>query len=168
MSFHWAIDSFLFQPCYCRFASVWDHCPVVWPNLDQALAFRQMILHLSLEYFGIQKRSCSTQWQRGVQVLWVQTTQTITPTTTVVCLTVEMRCWYEHRAVLICCVWFASNMVVCIMAKHLHFGLVFPKLFCFVQKQLCCRVLYGEKRLSLGRVSQTNNTYSVFIWLCYH
>ncbi|MEE6527760.1 hypothetical protein FKM82_029362 [Ascaphus truei] len=71
--------------------------------------------------------------------------------------------WYEVF-VLICCVWFSPNVALCIMTKHLHFGLVCPKdivpeVLWFVQMQLCkhkpcCHFLFREKRLSPGNPSK--------------
>ena len=70
--------------------------------------------------------------------------------------------WYE-AFVLICCVWFSPNVLLCVMTKHLHFGLVSPKdivpeVLWSVQMQLCitklcCHVLFGETRLSLSALN---------------
>ncbi|MEE6509716.1 hypothetical protein FKM82_027428 [Ascaphus truei] len=71
--------------------------------------------------------------------------------------------WYEVF-VLICCVWFLPSVALCIVAKHLHFGLIcrkdiVPEVLWFVQMQLCkpkpcCHVLLREKRLCPGNPSK--------------
>lgn len=55
----------LLKICCCA----WTHCPVAWHNLSQALAVGQIGSHLTLEYFGIQRRL--TRWLHGAQVLLV-------------------------------------------------------------------------------------------------
>lgn len=46
----------------------WDHRPAARPNFSQG----QMASHVTLEYFGIQRRSSSTQWLQGLQVLYLK------------------------------------------------------------------------------------------------
>ena len=41
---------FFFYPPFCLDICF---CPVSWPSFSQALAVRQMAMHLALEYFGI-------------------------------------------------------------------------------------------------------------------
>ena len=70
---------------------------------------------------------------------------------------------------LISCVWFSSNVLLCIMTKH-YFGLICPKdtgleVLWFVQMQLklCCQVLFNEKRLSL--INLPNKPYFFIFFL---
>ena len=113
------LDSFLCHTFCCRSA-----------GFSPALAVGQMASHLNLEYFGIQRSSWWTQRSCGCR-----TSPNHQPSTTV------LDSWYEVF-VLICCVWFPPNVLLCIRTKHLHFGLVCPKdivpeVLCFVQMQLC-------------------------------
>lgn len=67
--FYWAIAKlwfffFLLQICCC----VLDHCLVAWHNLGQVLAVGDAAAHLSLENFGIQRLSWSTQFLQSSQV----------------------------------------------------------------------------------------------------
>ncbi len=67
---------------------------------------------------------------------------------------------------------FSPNVTLCIMAKHLHFGLVCSKgivleVFWFVQMQLCkpklsCHVLFRKKRLSSDNPFKRGHTCLVW------
>jgi len=65
-------------------------------------------------------------------VLWLQNKTKSSPVHAWESVGVMLKCC-------ICCIWFSSNVALCIMAKHLHFGLVCPNniVLWFVQMQLC-------------------------------
>lgn len=104
---HWF---FRFQTLCCRFCELWcarDHCTVAWPSLGKTLAVRLMVSHLTLECFLIERSSCSTQWLK--------------PTSSPLHHQVWQLVWGVCANVLCLVFW------NCILAKHLHCGLISPK-----------------------------------------
>jgi len=99
-----------------------------------------MASHLTQEYFGIQRRSWWTQWLQGTQVLWLQNTPKSSA--------LHHRAWQMEQCVcadLVCL--FFPYVLLCIMTKHLHFGLVspeniVPEVLLFVQMTLCCAAMF--------------------------
>ena len=65
------------------------------------------------------------EFRPNAQVLWRQKSPTSSATT-------MFDSWYEVL-VLICCVWVPPNVLLCVMTKHLHFGLIVPEVLWFVQ-----------------------------------
>ncbi len=133
------LDYFLFSHSVEDLLVCLDHCPVAWPNFGHAIAVIRMASHLTLEYFGIQRDSWSTQWLWGTQVLWLQKKpKLISPSPA--CLNFGMRClcWKVF--------WLSPNVALCIIVKHLHFGHCSRSLMVFsdatFQNKLSCNVLF--------------------------
>lgn len=134
---------FLHQKFCCRF-------PAVLGIIVLLHDLFQTSFSLTFLYRGVCGRliHCTVPWSCGC---------TITPPSSH--LIHSDRTWYEVF-ILICCVWFSSNMALCSMAKHLHFSQVYPKnslleVLWFIEMQLCkpnlCfHVLSREKTLSPG------------------
>lgn len=71
--------------------------------------------------------------------------------------------WYEVL-LLICCVWVLPNVALCILVKHVHFGLICAKNI--AQKhlswpKLCC--LLSREKTYFWQFFQTRHTFSVFL-----
>ena len=125
------LNSFLFQRFCCTFRCCeWDHCFVAWPNLSQALAFRHMALHLTLEYLDIKSSWWWTLRLQSVQVLRLQNK----PKSLALHHYVWQLIW---GLVLICCVCFSPNMVLCIMIKTSPLWSCLSKEYCSRSFVIC-------------------------------
>ena len=98
--------------CCC----VWDHCPVAWPDFRQVLTVRKMASHLTLQYYYRAVHGRLNEWKVSSSCD-CKTCPNHQPSTAL------LSSWLE-LFVMLCCVWFSSNVVMYIMTKHLHFGLV--------------------------------------------
>ncbi len=136
----------------CLYTALTTSHPVASPNHGQALAVGWMSSHLSLEYFGIQRSSWSTQWLRGTWVLWLQD---------------------KPKIISMCYFWYEVFVLMCSLGFHqtCHCALwpeFFLEVLWFVQMQICkpkmCCMLFFLDRIGFLLASLANMPYLAHIF----